>query len=64
MKPTTEQLLSALFGYQRFENDPALAQIIADAESSCGEELSDDLLLSVNAAGETTVRVDNEGKPL
>ena len=64
MKPTTEQLLSALFGYQRFENDPALAQIIAEAVSSCGEELSDDLLLSVNAAGEATVRVDDEGKPL
>lgn len=64
MKPTTEQLLSALFDYQRFENDPTLAQMIAETEHDCDGELSDDALLMVNAAGEATVRPNDEGKPL
>ena len=64
MKPTTEQLLSALFDYQHFENDPTLAQMIAETEHDCDGELSDDALLLYNEAGEATVRPDDEGKPL
>ena len=64
MKPTTEQLLSALFDYQRFLNDPTLAQVIAETECGCGGELSDDALLWVSAAGEATVRRRDEDKLL
>lgn len=64
MKPTMEQLLSALFDYQRFENDPTLAQMIAETECGCDGELSDEALLLVNAAGEATVRPSDEDKPL
>lgn len=64
MKPTTEQLLSALLDYQHFENDPTLAQMIAEADHDCDGELSDDALRLVSAAGEATVRPNDEGKPL
>lgn len=46
-----ENKLKNMFEYQRFQNNPRLAKIIADTESRYGEALSDDDLFSVNAAG-------------
>lgn len=44
--------LSNLFDYQRFQNNPRLAAIIADTESRYDGALSDDDLSLVSAAGE------------
>lgn len=47
----TEEKLQLLFDYQKFENEPHLAQVIADAELN-GQALNEESLDSVNAAGE------------
>lgn len=44
-----ETKLKQLFDYQKFENNPRLERII---EQSAAEELSEDILLLVNAAGD------------
>lgn len=44
--------LSRLFDYQKFQKNPRLATIIADAETRCGGAISDDELYFVSAAGE------------
>jgi len=47
--------LKALFDFQHFQEDPRLKRVIQSAESHCSQELSDDELLLVSAAGEATV---------
>ena len=47
-----ETKLQRLFDYQKFEGNSKLAALIADTESRCMQELSDDDLVMVNAAGE------------
>lgn len=50
-----ETKLRELFDFQRFEQNERLAEMIAKAESSCCEALSDDDLEFVCAAGEKDV---------
>ena len=47
---STGQKLKKLFDYQKFEQNPKLAQMIREAGSD-RKELSDENLLLVNAAG-------------
>lgn len=47
-----ERILGKLFDYQRFERNSRLAKIITEAETYRAEELADDALFSVAAAGE------------
>lgn len=48
-----EQMLSALFDYQKFENEPSLMALIDETERLYGAEIPDDELFDVSAAGET-----------
>ena len=49
----TEGLLKGLFDFQRFEGDPALQRLIEETEARYfREELSDDALSMVSAAGD------------
>lgn len=50
-----EKKLKKLFDYQRFEKNERLEKIIKETESRYGEELSDDDLSLVNAAGDIGV---------
>lgn len=50
-----EKKLKALFDYQRFEKNERLAKLIGKTESRYGQQLSDDELGMVNAAGEFTM---------
>lgn len=43
--------LKSLFEYQKFENNPRLAKLIAETEARYGRVLSEDELFYVNAAG-------------
>lgn len=47
-----EDILRALFDYQRFVGNASLNKIISDTESRYGAIISDDELESVSAAGE------------
>ena len=47
-----ERKLKALFEYQRFEGNAALARLIAETEERAADALSDEDLFLVNAAGE------------
>ena len=47
----TEQKLKQLFDYQKFAGNPRLARLIEESESGA-EELSEDSLFLVSAAGE------------
>ncbi len=48
-----EKLLCDLFDLQRFEGDPALQRVIDETEAGLsGDELSDDQLDMVSAAGD------------
>ncbi len=47
------KILSALFDYQKFENEPSLAAQIDQIERLYGAEIPDDELFDVSAAGET-----------
>ena len=49
----TEKTLEKLFDFQRFQNNPRLASLIAETESRYEEALSDEILEVVSAAGET-----------
>ena len=49
----TEKRLEKLFDFQRFQNNPRLASLIAETESRYEEALSDEILEEVSAAGET-----------
>ena len=53
MSSKTEKTLEKLFDYQKFEKNPRLERMIKTAEGS-GEELSDEELSLVSAAGEIT----------
>ncbi len=46
-----EKKLTAMFDYQRFENNSRLAKMIASTESRYAKALSDDELTMVSAAG-------------
>ncbi len=49
----TEKLLTGLFDFQRFEDCPELRSVILDTEKRyLGEELSDDELKKLSAAGD------------
>ena len=50
--PVNEKMLSALFDYQKFENEPSLAALIDETEHRYGGEIPDDELFDVSAAGE------------
>ena len=53
----TERLLKGLFDFQRFDGDPALQRLIEETEARYfGEELSDDVLRQVSAAGDPFAR--------
>ena len=54
-----ENKLKSLFDFQRFENNPRLAKVIKDTECYA-EELSDDDLFMVAAAGEPLFDIDDE----
>ena len=47
-----ENKLKSAFEYQKFAGNARLAKIISECENAYGEELSDDALFMVNAAGE------------
>lgn len=47
-----ENKLKSLFNYQRFEQNPRLAKLIAESEARFDSALSDDDLEFVSAAGE------------
>ena len=53
MSSKTEQALKKLLDYQRFGKDPRLERMITATEA-CVEELSDEELTLVSAAGEIT----------
>ena len=67
-KLNIEETLEVLFDYQRFENDPALEQLIAETEEAFGNEISDEDLFGVSAAGDPDAgrkKPDNSGdKPI
>ena len=49
----TEKLLAGLFDFQRMERSPALQSVIDDTlQRYFGEELSDDALAGLSAAGD------------
>ena len=49
----TEKRLRALLDFQRFERDPALQSVLDEVKSRYfGEELSDDALSMLSAAGD------------
>lgn len=47
-----EKKLKKLFDYQKFEDNARLNKMISDTESRYGEELSEDSLSQIAAAGE------------
>lgn len=55
----TGKNLRKLFDYQKFQNNSALASMIAETESRYGQALSDDSLEQVSAAGEASPRRDH-----
>ncbi|MCQ2419232.1 MAG: hypothetical protein MJ085_05540 [Clostridia bacterium] len=57
-----ENKLKKAFDYQKFENNSRLAKLIAETEARYGDELTDDSLELVNAAGEQ-IRII-EGQPV
>ena len=54
-----EKKLKSLFDYQHFEKNERLAKLIGETESRYGQQLSDDELGMVNAAGEFTMPNDS-----
>lgn len=67
-KLSIEEKLKALFDYQRFENDLALENLIAETEEAFGHEISDEDLFDVSAAGDPDARQkkpdSSEDKPI
>ncbi len=49
----SEKTLFALFDYQQFENDSLLKTMINETPQARGDEISDDDLSQINAAGES-----------
>lgn len=58
----TEQKLKQLFDYQKFAGNPRLARLIEESESGA-EELSEDSLFLVSAAGEADGGIFVNGEP-
>lgn len=56
-----EKKLKSLFEYQKFENNPRLAKLIAETEARYADALSDDDLSLVNAAGTAEAVDASEG---
>lgn len=56
-----EKKLKKLFDYQRFEKNERLEKIIEETESRYAQELSDDDLSLVNAAGEPEIGTNPGG---
>ena len=60
----TEKLLAGLFDRQRFEREPELQRLIEETEARYfGEELSDDTLRTLSAAGDPFVKPPEPPKP-
>lgn len=55
-----EKKLRQLFDFQKFSENPRLAEMIEETEKCYGETLSDDDLEQVNAAGEFVLRKSRE----
>lgn len=55
-----ETKLKRLFDYQKFENNSRLAALIADTEARYGDELSEDSLDFVNAAGAPIMKIEDQ----
>lgn len=53
-----ERKLQAMFDFQHFQQNERLARLIEETESRYGEELSDDDLGLVSAAGEIKQDID------
>ena len=60
----TEEKLKKLFEYARFENDARIEKLAEKTLARYPEELSDDALTYVNAAGEIIDRTRNPGDEL
>ena len=59
-----DKLLEALFDFQRFERAPALQGVLDEVEERYfSEELSDDALTTLAAAGDPTSYPPNLRKP-
>ena len=59
----TERLLKELFDLQRFERDPALQRVTDETEERwIGEELSDDDLKMLSAAGDPYLQAQKPKK--
>ena len=59
-----EQKLRRLFDYQKFQENPKLAELIADTVDRYATELTDDDLSLVNAAGDLTPHDDEKSHTL
>lgn len=58
-----EKLLKGLFDFQRLERNPALQSVLDETEAQCfREELSDDALRSISAAGDPFLRTPEPKK--
>lgn len=55
-----EMKLQKLFDYQGFEDNPRLAKLIAQTEARCSNQLSDEDLCMVNAAGDINIGMDKK----
>ena len=61
----TEKLLTELLDYQRFAREPELQRLLDDVEARYfGEELSEDALRTLSAAGDPFVKPPDPKKPL
>lgn len=58
-----EEILRALFDYQKFIGNDRLEKIISDTERQCEAVVSDDELEAVSAAGEPVFPNIWEGDP-
>ena len=66
-KMDMKKLLAGLFDFQRFEKNPALQSVIDEADVRLsGEELTDDALEALSAAGDPFTQLHdphNKGEP-
>ena len=59
----TKKLLTELFDLQRFERDPALQRVIDEVEERFfGDELSEDELSMLSAAGDPYLQIKDPNK--
>lgn len=55
-----EKKLASLFEYQRFAQNPRLSKLIAETENKYANEIADDDLWMVNAAGAPELSMQKE----